>query len=87
MLAMRNFTSDLIAMTEQLPPAAAGLLAPAAPVLMMSPVVADSRRAVCAFAAMIYRAMGEAEIDSASRQGLTHFFTAARQHDLWTESA
>jgi hypothetical protein len=28
MLAMRNFTSDLIAVTEQLPPAAAGLLAP-----------------------------------------------------------
>ncbi len=37
MLAMCNFTSDLIAVTEQPPPDAAGLLAPAAPVLMMSP--------------------------------------------------
>jgi hypothetical protein len=37
MLAMCNFTSDLIAMTEQLPLAAAGLLAPAAPVLIVSP--------------------------------------------------
>jgi hypothetical protein len=49
MLAMRNFTSDLIAVTEQLPPAAASLLAPAALVLMCLQVVADSRRAVCAF--------------------------------------
>jgi hypothetical protein len=36
MLAMLNFTNDPIAVTEQLPPAAAGLLARAAPVLMMS---------------------------------------------------